>query len=106
MFYTYDLDSPTSIITLLAEGTRKRRLEKGLSRESLSELSGVPVPTIAKFEQKHTISLKSFIALIMPLDYTDDIKQLLCEPKFRTMKELQLINDNQNRKRGGKPKYL
>lgn len=104
MFYTYDLDSPMSILALLAERTKKRRLEKGLSRESLSQLSGVPVPTIAKFEQKHTISLKSFIALIMPLDYTDDIKQLLSEPKFRTIKELQQINDNQNRKRGGKIK--
>lgn len=104
MFYTYDLDSPISILALLAERTKKRRLEKGLSRESLSQLSGVPVPTIAKFEQKHTISLKSFIALIMPLDYTDDIKQLLSEPKFRTIKELQQINDNQNRKRGGKIK--
>lgn len=104
MFYTYDLDSPISILALLAERTKKRRLEKGLSRESLSQLSGVPVPTIAKFEQKHTISLKSFIALVMPLDYKDDIKQLLSEPKFRTIKELQQINDNQNRKRGGKIK--
>ena len=102
MYYTYDLDSPTSILSLLAERIKKRRLEKGLSREALSHLSGVPVPTIAKFEQKHTISLKSFIALAMPLDYTDDIKQLLSEPKFRTVKELQQINDNQNRKRGGR----
>lgn len=42
---------------------QKRRLEKGLSREALTELRGVPTPTIAKFEQKHTISLSSYVAL-------------------------------------------
>lgn len=104
MYYTYDLESPASIISLLAERIKKRRLEKGLSREALSQLSGVPVPTIAKFEQKNTISLKSFISLAMSLGYTDDMKQLLCEPKFSTMNELQQINNNQNRKRGGKLK--
>lgn len=104
MYYTYDLDSPTSILALLAERIKKRRLEKGLSREALSQLSGVPVPTIAKFEQKNTVSLKAFIALAMPLGYTEDIKKLLDEPKFSTMNELQQINDNQNRKRGGRLK--
>lgn len=102
MYYTYDLDSPISILSLLAERIKKRRLEKGLSREALSQLSGVPVPTIAKFEQQNTISLKAFVSLAMPLGYTEDMKQLLGEPKFSTMNELQQINDNQNRKRGGK----
>lgn len=104
MYYTYDLDSPASILSLLAERIKKRRLEKGLSREALSQLSGVPVPTIAKFEQKNTISLKSFISLAMPLGYTEELKQLLNEPKFSTINELKKINDNQNRKRGGKLK--
>lgn len=104
MYYTYDLETPESILTVLAERVKKRRLEKGLSREALSQLSGVPVPTISKFEQQHTISLKSFISLAMSLGHTEDIKQILAEPKFSTMDELKKINDNQNRKRGGRLK--
>jgi len=48
-------------------------------------MSGVPAPTIAKFEQKHTISLSSFVALAKALGYTDDIKSLISKPLFTTM---------------------
>jgi hypothetical protein len=63
-------------------------------------MSGVPVPTIAKFEQKHSISLQGFVALAKALGYSDEVKRLLAEPKFATMEELDTINRNKNRKRG------
>ncbi|MCD7850219.1 MAG: helix-turn-helix domain-containing protein [Parabacteroides sp.] len=75
-------------------------MEKNLSREVLSQLSGVPAPTIAKFEQKHTISLASFVALAKALGYSKEVKALLSEPQYSTMEELEDINKNKNRKRG------
>jgi transcriptional regulator with XRE-family HTH domain len=100
LLYNLDMDTPEELLAILADNVRKRRLEKGLSREALTTLSGVPTPTIAKFEQKHTISLSSFVALAKALGYAKDIKVLLSQPLFDTMEELETINKNKNRKKG------
>lgn len=67
------MDTPDELLAILADNLQKRRLEKGLSREGLTELSGVPTPTIAKFEQKHTISLSSYVTLAKALGYSKSI---------------------------------
>jgi transcriptional regulator with XRE-family HTH domain len=100
LIYNFDLDTPESLLAVLAQNLQKRRLEKGLSREALTELSGVPTPTIAKFEQKHTISLTSFVAVAKALGYSTAVKELLSEPLYHTMEELEMINKNKNRKKG------
>ena len=98
LLYNFDVERPEELLAILAQNLQKRRLEKGLSREALTELSGVPTPTIAKFEQKHTISLASYVA--KALGYSKAIKELLSEPLFSTMEELEMINKNKNRKKG------
>ena len=102
MSYLYTLQQETvdELMALLSKNLRQRRLEKALSRNALSIMSGVPAPTIAKFEQHHTISLSSFVAIAQALNYTSEIKQLLSQPHYTTMEELQVINKNKNRKRG------
>lgn len=100
LLYSFDIDTPDDILQLLACNLQKRRLEKGLSRDALSKLSGVPSPTIAKFEQKCSISLTSYVALAKALGYSKEVKALLAEPLYSTMEELDIINKNKNRKRG------
>ncbi|MEG2791377.1 MAG: helix-turn-helix transcriptional regulator [Odoribacter sp.] len=100
LLYNFDIDTSNELLAVVADNLQKRRLEKGLSREALTELSGVPTPTIAKFEQKHTISLASYVALAKALGYTKAIKELLSEPLYNTMEELEMINKNKNRKKG------
>lgn len=100
LLYDFNMDSADDLATRLAENVKHRRLEKGLSRSALSMMSGVPAPTIAKFEQQHSISLVSFLALAKALGYTDTLKSLLAEPVYSTMEELDTINKNKNRKRG------
>jgi len=100
LLYNFDLDTPDELLDILVVNLQKRRLEKGLSREALTALSGVPTPTIAKFEQKHTISLASYVALTKALGYSKAIKELLSEPLYNTMEELENINKNKNRKKG------
>ena len=100
LLYDFNLDSADDLAQRLATNVKRRRLEKGLSRGALSMMSGVPVPTIAKFEQQHSISLKGFLALAKAMGYTDALKSLLAEPVYTTMEELDTINKNKDRKRG------
>lgn len=100
LIYNFNLDSVEDLMQILSRNLQKRRLEKNISRATLSQLSGVPVPTIAKFEKVHKISLESYVALCKALGYSDEIKNLLAGPKYSTMEELDRIHRNQNRKRG------
>lgn len=84
----------------MADNLKARRLEKKLSTKSLSAMSGVPASTIQRFELKHSISLESYVKLAKALGYTEEVMQLLSEPKYDTMKELLEINKNKTRKRG------
>jgi transcriptional regulator with XRE-family HTH domain len=84
----------------IAENLKARRLEKKLSTKSLAEMSGVPASSIQRFELKHAISLESYVKLAKALGYSEEIMQLLSEPKYDTMEELLEINKNRKRKRG------
>lgn len=100
MYYEYNPESIDDILKVMASNAKKRRLEKGWTRKYLCERSDVPVSTIAKFESLHTISLASYVAIAKALGYSSDMKKLMSEAIFTTMKELDTINNNKNRKRG------
>ncbi len=96
----FPLAFPEEILQTLARMTKKRRLEKGLSREALQSLTGVPAPTIARFESTSRISLESFVRIALALGYQDEMKSLLMEDKYTSMDELETIKKNKNRQRG------
>ena len=90
----YRLDNysrnPQLLLDRLAANCKARRLEKGYSRRTLSDLTGVPAPTIERFERTGKISL----------DYFDEVAALLDHTKYSTSQELEIINKNHNRKNG------
>ena len=98
--YVFDLYPLQVTMQRLAENLKTRRLEKRLSTKSLSEMSGVPASSIQRFELKHSISLESYVKLAKALGYSEEIMQLLEDPKYDTMEELLEINKNRTRKRG------
>lgn len=98
--YEFKQISSVELMAQLAQRLQSRRLEKGLSRQALAELSGVPAPTIARFEQHHAISLRQYIDMAIALGYADPLKELMKEPIYKTMDELETIRTNQYRKRG------
>ena len=98
--YVFDPYPLSVTMQRLAENLKARRLEKKLSTRSLSEMSGVPASSIQRFELKHAISLESYVKLAKALGYSEEIMQLLSEPKYDTMEELLEINKNRTRKRG------
>ncbi len=67
------LITPAKAQRKLAENLRARRLQLGLTQEGLSERSGVPLPTLRKFEQKWLISLESFLKILMVLGGLEEI---------------------------------
>ena len=100
MVYDFGQISSGELMRQLAERLKARRLEKGLSRPALADISGVPAPTIARFEQQHAISMRQYIDLAIALGYTEQLQVLMQEPIYKTMDELEEIQNNKNRKRG------
>lgn len=97
----YKLDDADDIAQQVAENFRKRRVEKNIPRQCISELSGVPLSTVARFEQKGLIAFESLIKLAMALGYASDVRSLFGKSKFDTMAELDMIR----RKSGDKRAY-
>ena len=98
----YTLETIDDMALKLAEDFRRRRIEKSLTREELSQTAGIAVSNLVRFEQKGLISLKNLIALAMALGYTSEIKNLFATPKYSTMEELTQIRKNANKKKAYK----
>ncbi|MCP4290997.1 MAG: helix-turn-helix transcriptional regulator [bacterium] len=49
------LNTPAKVQKKLTENTRRQRLEMDLTQEGLAKRSGVPLPTLRQFEQKHSM---------------------------------------------------
>lgn len=98
---SFTLDNPEDIAQQVAENFRRRRVEKNITRQRISELSGVPLSTVARFEQKGLVAFESLVKLAMALGYVSEIKNLFGSAKFDTMEELDLIR----RKTGDKRAY-
>lgn len=81
---------------------RRRRIEKNLTREQVSEKAGISVSNVVRFEQKCLISLSNLIGLAIVMGYVSGIRNLFSQPKYGTMEELSQIRKNSNRKRAYK----
>lgn len=102
MEYTLDIYSkqPEQLMQRMAQNCKARRLERGYSRRTLSERTGVPAPTIERFETTGKISFESFCALVVEFDYFVEMSQILSMPKYTTGSELETISRNKNRQKG------
>lgn len=102
MEYSFDIfnKTPEHLAMVLAENCRKRRLDRGMSRRSLSEATGIPEPTLERFETKGKISLEAFLRLVVEFDWFDEMSTIMGKSKFTTREELETINRNQGRLKG------
>jgi len=98
------LISPSKAQAKLAAHTRARRLSMELTQEGLAERSGVPLATLRKFEQKGSISMESFLKLLMVIGGLEEIIDVLkpSKPVFKSIDEVLKDTDNTSRKRGRK----
>ena len=102
MGYSFDIfnKTPERLALILAENCRKRRLDRGMSRRSLAEATGVPEPTLERFETKGKISLEAFLKLVVEFDWFDEMGAIMGKSKFTTGEELETINRNRGRQKG------
>lgn len=79
----------------LATHLRTRRQSAKLSRDKLAQLSGVPAPTIKKFETTGDISLRQFLRLWLSLDDLEKLYNLTKTQPTHTPKTIdEVLNDN------------
>lgn len=88
------------LLTCLAANCKARRLEKGYSRRTLSDITAIPAPTKERFERTGKISLESFCRLAIAFDYFDEVAAIMNKTKYSTGAELEKITENRNRKNG------
>ncbi|VAW82264.1 hypothetical protein MNBD_GAMMA13-6 [hydrothermal vent metagenome] len=96
------LITPAKAQEKLAKNLRLKRLDIDLTQKGLSERSGVPLPTLRKFEQKGTISLESFLKLLRVLGGLEDILQTLepSQTEFSSIDDVLDAGKTPPRKRG------
>lgn len=88
------------MLDTLARNCKARRLDKGYSRKTLSMMTGIPAPTIERFERTGKLSLESFCKLAIHFDYFEEMTTIMNHTKYSTSLELEAINKNHNRKHG------
>lgn len=98
------LISKSKALSKLAENIRERRLSMQLTQQGLSERSGVPLPTLRKFEQKGLISLDSFLKILMIVGGIEEIINALKpqKPAFNSIDEVLKTTTKPPRKRGSR----
>lgn len=92
--------NPLAIQRKISERVKERRLEKNLSQEALSKMSGVSYATLRKYESTGEISLKSLLKIAVAIDAATDFEKLFSEPAYTTMDELLQTKKRIVRKRG------
>lgn len=102
MKYSFDIFDKRQdrLAMILAENCRKRRLDRGMSRRRLADLTGIPEPTLERFETKGKISLDAFLKLVVEFGWFDEMSTIMGKSKFTTGEELETINKNQGRQKG------
>lgn len=69
--------TPKQVMLQLGDRVRKLRKIQKMSRQELADRSGVPAPTLRKFEQTGSISLESLLKLVTVFGRLEEFEQLL-----------------------------
>jgi transcriptional regulator with XRE-family HTH domain len=83
-----NLYSTPEICQSVARAAREARLRMDLSRKSLALRSGVPEPTIKRFELTGEISLRSLVNIAMVLSAELEFLRLFASEKTPTIDEI------------------
>jgi hypothetical protein len=82
------LDTPSEVQIKIAAKAKESRIMRGHSRMRCSELSGIPAPTLRRFEDTGQISLTQFLMLVRIYGDLGIVLSSIELPKAKTMDEL------------------
>ena len=90
---TFDFDftevTPTEINMGIAKRVRALRKRRKISQAKLSELSGVSLGSLKRFESTGEISLLSLTKIALALDVEGELKSLFANVPFLTIEEVE-----------------
>ena len=72
----------------LAARMRNIRKRRGISQKKLSDLSGVSLGSIKRFESTGQISLQSLTKLAMELELADELRNLFTQVPYKNIEEV------------------
>ena len=101
-----NIQTPTSVMELLKERFREKRLSMELTQEGLAKRSGVSLGSIKRFESSAEISLKSLLKLALVLECLDDFTEIAQEKpqQVGSIDELLKVKDSVKKPKRGKIK--
>ena len=80
--------TPNDMVKIISNNARSLRKKQKLSRQRLSEMSGVSFGSIRRFEETGEISLKSLLKIALVLDCTDEFEQLFKQAEPKSIQEI------------------
>lgn len=84
----YTWETAEEIDMQLAKRIRNVRRRRSISQESLSNLSGVSLGSLKRFESTGKISLLSLTKISMALECTDEIKNMFQQVTYKNIEEV------------------
>lgn len=86
----------------LAKLAKETRLARGWKRETLSDKTGIPVPTLKRYETTGEISLHQFLKLTFVLGDLDKLKSVFDpeKPFYASLEDI--VNEKPKRQRGSR----
>lgn len=94
------LRTPREMASELGQRIARLRLARDWKRATLAERSGVPEPTLKRFETTGQGSLETLLKLAQALDGLEQFEPLLALPQLRTIAEIEQRMASKTRKRG------
>ena len=93
------LEAPLEKQVAIARRARSLRIVMNMQQKELSEKSGVPLPTLRKFEKTGAISLSALIRIAMALGSLADLDKIFEEREVRTIADWEARENIPKRKR-------
>ena len=84
----YVWETSDEITMQVAQNTKILRKRLKMSRQKLSELSGVSYGSLKRFEETGNISLLSLTKIAMALDASEDIKKIFSRVPYKSIQEV------------------
>lgn len=97
-----NISTPASIMNLLKNKYKDKRLYLKLTQDGLSSRSGVSLGSLKRFETTGSISLDSLLKLSLVLECLDDFNNILNTKleQINTIEEIINYNNQKIKKRG------
>ncbi len=82
------LTSPAQIAKSVAQREKTQRRRKSITQQELSELSGISLGALRRFEQTGQISFEALVRIAHALGCETDFESLFAKPVYRTIQEV------------------